>query len=208
MSGICPKINLYRFQKSETSFWRGNSLSFIPNPWSDFKFCLPTVARFDGHVSWSTCTDTESVGIGEILILLLTVKVRANFYSKPYGKILILNWMAEVGVNQFMRKWNLSHRRTANVHASMCIHAVSTETSLFAHTIYWSALIILKGCACVFEGSEMFAAHFRTNGILNNDKIIIICKVVFHSGMIRVKYPSKRCHKESTAPRLALRLIG
>ena len=48
--------------------------------------------------------------------------------------------------------------------------------------------------------SSFFAAHFRTKGILNDDKIIFvwgcfdnICMRVFHSVMIQEKPPSKRC---------------
>ena len=57
-------------------------------------------------------------------------------------------------MSQPMRLWYLSHRRRAKAQASLRIHAVSPEPSLFAHIKYGSRrrdLAPLDGCACAFE---------------------------------------------------------
>ena len=63
-------------------------------------------------------------------------------------------------LSHVMRLWYLSHRRPAKVQASLCIHAVSPEPSLFANMKYGSRqrvqpkirhLTALDGCACAFE---------------------------------------------------------
>ena len=63
-------------------------------------------------------------------------------------------------MSQLMRLWYLSHRRPAKAQASLRIHAVSPEPSLFAHMKYGSRqkvrpknrhLAPLDGCACAFE---------------------------------------------------------
>ena len=63
-------------------------------------------------------------------------------------------------MSQLMRFWYLSHRRSAEAQASLCIRTVSPEPSLFAHMNYGSRqrvrpnirhLAPLDGCACVFE---------------------------------------------------------
>ena len=63
-------------------------------------------------------------------------------------------------LSQLMRLWYLSHRRPAKAQASLRIHAVSPEPSLFALIKYGSRrrvrpeikhLVPLDGCACPFE---------------------------------------------------------
>ena len=62
--------------------------------------------------------------------------------------------------SQLMRLWYLSHKRPVNGQASLRIHLVSPEPSLFAHIKYgnrWRLrpkirhLAPLDGCACAFE---------------------------------------------------------
>ena len=62
--------------------------------------------------------------------------------------------------SQLMRLWYLSHRRPAKAQASLRIHAVSPQPSLFAHMKYGSRrrirpkirhLASLDGCTCVFK---------------------------------------------------------
>ena len=59
-----------------------------------------------------------------------------------------------------MRLWYSSHRRPAKAQASLCIHTVSPEPSLFAHIKNGRRsvrpkirhLAPLDGCTCAFEG--------------------------------------------------------
>ena len=72
---------------------------------------------------------------------------------------LITAW-AFIYLSQLMRLWLISHRGTGKAQASLCIHTVSPEPSLFAHMKYGSRrrvrpkirhLALLDGCACGFE---------------------------------------------------------
>ena len=72
---------------------------------------------------------------------------------------LITAW-AFIYLSQLMRLWLISHRGTGKAQASLCIHTVSPEPSLFAHMKYGSRrrvrpkirhLAPLDGCACGFE---------------------------------------------------------
>ena len=63
-------------------------------------------------------------------------------------------------MSQLIRLWYLSHRRPEKAQASLRIHAVSPEPSLFAHMKYGTKrrvrpkirhLAPLDGCVCAFE---------------------------------------------------------
>ena len=68
--------------------------------------------------------------------------------------------VSEHKMSQLMRLWYASHRWPVKVQASLRIHAVSPEPSLFAHMKYGHRrrvrpkirhLAPLDGCACAFE---------------------------------------------------------
>ena len=80
---------------------------------------------------------------------------------KVYRQWVLCDTKPQMG--QLMRLWYLSHRRPAKAQASLRIHAVSPEPSLFAHMKYGSRrrdrpkirhLAPLDGCACAFEGDH------------------------------------------------------
>ena len=89
----------------------------------------------------------------------LMVDGSSSMWLKPRPKSTCIQYK-EKKMSQLMRLWYLLHRRPAKAQASLRIHAVSPEPSLFAHIKYGSKrrawpkirhLAPLDGCACTFE---------------------------------------------------------
>ena len=81
-------------------------------------------------------------------------------YDCTYHKLHKIRCLTIVTLSQLMRLWYLSHRRPAKAQASLRVHAVLLEPSLFAHMNYGSRRRVrpkirriapLDGCACGFE---------------------------------------------------------
>ena len=64
----------------------------------------------------------------------------STFWCFNFNRIvyhILLNNVCLVNhLSQLMRLWDLSHRRPVKAHVSLCIRAVSSEPSLFAHMKY------------------------------------------------------------------------
>ena len=134
-----------------------------PSCHSQYQSCFTTANWSCYKYSWWDGVQTfTAMSKNMFHMLTLSYLYLLNFhlvYSTDFQYVLQFT-RKEDQMSQLMRLWYLSPRRPAKAQASLRIHAVLPEPSLFAHVKYGSRrrvqpknrhLAPLDGCACAFE---------------------------------------------------------
>ena len=148
-------------------------------------FACPKTIKKPIKASYRISFDTVCGKVCPFYTVCTLVLKTSTFHCMLWTK-----YLAKLHLSELMSLWHLSHKRPAKAQASMSIHAVSPEPSLFAHMKYGSRRRVRpKSDIC----PHTMAAHARLkNEFTGDEKYLILMRWLICQCVFSVLVPDSR----------------